>query len=922
MAQMKTATSELDDSSPTRGQARGYVLIAIVYLLGLFMGALDTGIVTPCRTIVQTQMGVSDQLGVWMITIYTLAYAASIPVMGKLADKYGRKYIYLMSILLFGTGSLLCGLSQNFGNFTTLLIARAIQALGGGGIMPVATAEFGTAFPEDKRGLALGLVGGVYGIANVFGASAGSLILNIFGQQNWQFIFYVNIPISLFIIIAGFICLPNTKEHDVKPIDGWGICVLTVMILSLLYGLKNLDFFAIPTSITSTDVYPFLLLSLAMMPLFVFVEHRACDPVMNLSYFKDRDILLTLLLSIITGIVLMGIIFIPQFAENALRLPSGDGGYFVIILGIFAGVGAPVSGKLIDRFGSKLILGFGFACSIIGSLYLAFVTCPHPNLPNVIVCLVFLGLGIGFTMGTPLNYMMLEKTDPKESNSSLATLSLVRSIGTAVAPAIMVAFIAHAGANVQGRIMDALPDEVSVSPLPYAQELTDDFNTLKADENTKDMLDGINMPDLAGMQTVQVEMNSDSDKYSVPDDLVKMMQGSDVTTITDNTKAFASAMFAMITPDLLADIDSGIDSGTQGMTTAKDDMDDTLVQMQDAYDELGSAIDEMDSAVSAQEEALSQMEEYLPMLEQVENRTGVLDLIPQSAKDAMPQTAIDQLADVSTAADLQSKIDELASTISSMQAAHDGIETGITQMQASLSQLETQISDDEAALAKATDPAQIAALEGKLAGERSGADSLKEQIGESQGKASGMSSAIEAQQSAMTMMQEYLPVLEQLDSYNSVLDIMPDSAKAAMPSSVLDELSSVKTADDLEAKMAELRSAIAEVQQAQDEMRSAQSGIKEGIDGIKGAQGDVDTTLSRMAVLKAAVSGSFQEADQNYQQAIDNKSDEIETIFQETLNKGFKGMFELVAICAAIGIVMLLFYREGPHNVPASRTAN
>ena len=164
-------------------------LIMAVYLLGIFMGALDTGIVTPARTIIQNYMGVSDTLGIWMITIYTLAYAASIPVMGKLADRAGRKYIYLVSIFLFGAGSLLCGLTEASGSFTMLLIARAVQAIGGGGIVPVATAEFGTTFPPEKRGMALGLVGGVYGVANIFGASAGSAILDIFGTNNWQFIF-------------------------------------------------------------------------------------------------------------------------------------------------------------------------------------------------------------------------------------------------------------------------------------------------------------------------------------------------------------------------------------------------------------------------------------------------------------------------------------------------------------------------------------------------------------------------------------------------------------------------------------------------------------------------------------------------------------------------------------------------------------
>ena len=94
-----------------------YVLVMIIYLAGIFMGAIDTGIVTPARTIIQNSLGVEAQSGIWMITIYTLAYAASVPVMGKLADRYGRKFVYLTCIILFG-----------------------------GGIVPIATAEFGTTF--------------------------------------------------------------------------------------------------------------------------------------------------------------------------------------------------------------------------------------------------------------------------------------------------------------------------------------------------------------------------------------------------------------------------------------------------------------------------------------------------------------------------------------------------------------------------------------------------------------------------------------------------------------------------------------------------------------------------------------------------------------------------------------------------------
>ena len=571
-----------------------YILVMIIYLAGIFMGALDTGIVTPARTVIQSNLSVNEQTGIWMITIYTLSYAASIPIMGKLADKYGRKYIYLTSIFLFGLGSLFCGLSQDFGSFNLLLIARVVQALGGGGIVPVATAEFGTTFPEEKRGLALGLVGGVYGIANIFGASAGSAVLDIFGTNNWQFIFYINLPITVFILIAGFIALRNTKVPDTSKIDFSGIFTLTIMILSLLYSLKNLDFFDFST-ITNKDVLPFLILFLVLIPLFIFIEKRAEDPVMNLSYFTNKDIVLTLIISTLTGVIIMGMIFVPQFCENSMKIATGSGGYFVIILGLFAGLGAPISGKLIDKFGAKLILGFGFIISIVGSLFLAFFATNHPSLFSVVVSLILIGIGVGFTMGTPLNYMMLSHTKESESNSALATLSLVRSIGTAVAPAIMVGFIAHAGANIQDEIMKDMPDKISIPKLPYADEITKEFDDLKSNSQMKDKLKDMDMPDLKSMETVNIDFDNKDSDYKISDDLIELMKTSDVTTITENSKIMAKSMFDETTPEVIGEIQGGIQKGVDGIDKGINSLDKSIDELNTGYNKLSNAYEQINT---------------------------------------------------------------------------------------------------------------------------------------------------------------------------------------------------------------------------------------------------------------------------------------------------------------------------------------
>lgn len=578
-------------------------LIMAVYLLGIFMGAIDTGIVTPARTIIQNDLMVNDNTGIWMITIYTLAYAASIPIMGKLADKYGRKYVYLTSISLFGIGSLFCGLSQNLGSFSVLLISRIVQAIGGGGILPIATAEFGTTFPKEKRGLALGLVGGVYGIANIFGASAGSAIIDIFGQNNWQFIFYINIPITIFILISGFMTLPNTKVTDVKKIDYFGITTLTLMVLSILYGLKNIDYFNFKNTFLSTSVYPFLIIFVVLLPIFILIEKKAEDPVLNISYFKNIRIIITFFIAFITGIIIMGMIFVPQFSENSLKIASGSGGYFVIILGVFAGIGAPFSGKLIDKYGAKIVLGTGFVASILGSLYIIFYATNNPSLFSVVLCLILLGTGIGFTMGTPINYMMLDNTRVEESNSALAAVSLIRSIGTAIAPAIMIGFISHAGMAVQDNIMTLIPNEVHVPKLPYAEELTEQLDQLKENPSMAEKLKGIDIPDLASMETIKFDMNSKSDNFQLPEEIIEMLQSSDVTTITDNTKKMAEYMFSQMTPSVITKINNGIDSGITGIS-------DSVTQLTEAINKM-PPIPTMKPTIDKMNVAKTQMEDTL-----------------------------------------------------------------------------------------------------------------------------------------------------------------------------------------------------------------------------------------------------------------------------------------------------------------------
>lgn len=492
-------------------------LVLVLYLAGIGMGALDMGIVNPARTVIQNGLGIDDKVGVWVFTIYTLAYAAAIPVIGKIADIIGRKPVYVLAIGLFGLGSLGCGLAQDFSSLGLLLASRAIQAIGGGGMVPVATAAVGTIVPPPKRGMALGLVGMVYGVASVFGASAGSLILDIAGQENWQWIFYINVPIAIVVVGLGIWALPKETQDSSRRLDLPGILVLVVMTTSILWAFQNLDFTQIGDSLKDRNVWIALVVFLILMPLFWVIEHRVADPIINFKYFGNINVGSTLLMGAVAGILMMTVMFIPQFAENCLRLPSGAGGYPTIIIGVGSAVGSPISGRLTDRFGPRRILGVGTAISTIAGIMLIFWASPHPGIISTSLSIFVMGLGLGFLMGAPLTYLILHLIPESDANSGQATLSLIRSLGTTLAPAILVGLLATAMGSLSGKVMEAMPE---MPPMP----------TMAAMENSK-----------SGMPPMKAAMGFKMSDLPAP--IQEKIKSADVTNVVDRTKEIANYLF-------------------------------------------------------------------------------------------------------------------------------------------------------------------------------------------------------------------------------------------------------------------------------------------------------------------------------------------------------------------------------------------
>ncbi len=420
-----------------------YRIILVIYCLGLLIGGLFVGMIAPVRTVIQEDFSIDDSTGIWMINIYTLFYAALIPIIGKIADKYGRNKVFSICILIFMSGAILCGLSSVFGGFPLLLIGRVIQASGAGGMIPVANAEIGTSFPKEKRGFALGIAAAVSGISNVLGSGIGSAIVELVGIDNWAIMFYISAPICIILFILTRLFLHSSATISDSKTDYLGSVLFITQILLLLLGLKELDFFNIKESIIRPIVWIPLVLSITITVIFIIVERKVNNPVFHIEFLHKKPIVITMITSFFIGCIIIAMMLVPEYAEFIMNAPTGSGGYYMLAIGITSMIGPPLGGKFVDKFGPKPVLISGLLLMIGSYLYLALYVSINPSTISLVIGLALVGLGLGFAMGSPTNYMILENVEAKDSTSAIATVALVRQVGTTIAPAIFVGFISN-----------------------------------------------------------------------------------------------------------------------------------------------------------------------------------------------------------------------------------------------------------------------------------------------------------------------------------------------------------------------------------------------------------------------------------------------------------------------------------------------
>ena len=428
-------------------------LLVGALLLTISLTALDTTVVsTAMPTIVSNLGGLS--LFSWVFAVYLLASTVTVPVYGKLADLYGRKPVLLFGTSLFLFGSALSGMA---GSMAELIIFRAIQGLGAGAVLPVTMTIIGDLFPIRERARIQGLTGSVWGVASIAGPAVGGLVTD---EVSWRWIFYLNLPLGAAALLMVLFQYSETKERREHTIDYWGAALLSGAIVSLLVGLlQGVRVYGW----ASLETLTLFALAAGLLAFFVRQESQTSEPIVPLSLFRNRVIVVSCLAGFLGGASLFGVnAYVPLFSQGVLGGSAVDVGIILAPMSIAWTSASYTSGRTIVRFGyyPSAVAGTGFL--VLGSTILLTLT-PASPLVLLMGAVFVVGLGLGFTTSA---FMISVQNSVARNQRGIATASTLffRSIGGAVSVAVMGALLNSGMSRRLGELAN-IPEGTGVNSL-------------------------------------------------------------------------------------------------------------------------------------------------------------------------------------------------------------------------------------------------------------------------------------------------------------------------------------------------------------------------------------------------------------------------------------------------------------------------
>ena len=416
----------------------------------LLLAALDQTIVSTALPKIVSDLGGLSQYS-WVFTAYMLATTVTVPLYGKLGDKYGRRPLFLGAIAIFLVGSALCGLAQNM---TELVVFRAVQGLGAGGLFPLAMATVGVIVPPRDRGRYQGLIGAVFAAASIVGPAVGGFIVD---NASWRWVFYVNLPVGGIALLVIAVTMPRRATRQEHSIDWLGAALLAAgtaaLLLGLVWGGREYPWL-------SVEVLGALAAAAVLVALFALVERRVAEPILPFELLRSPVVSASVACMLLVGMAMFGTIaFVPLFVQGVIGTSATSSGVVLTPLMLGAVGMSMVSGQWVSRTGryrpnaivGPIILGAG--------MLLLWRMSPATTSGEAARDMVVAGIGLGLMM--PVFVLSVQNSVPIRSiGIATALTQFGRSIGATLGVTLMGVIVNQglpSAAQSQGAALHRLP---------------------------------------------------------------------------------------------------------------------------------------------------------------------------------------------------------------------------------------------------------------------------------------------------------------------------------------------------------------------------------------------------------------------------------------------------------------------------------
>ncbi len=412
---------------------RRVLVVVVGLLLGMLLAALDQTVVATALPTIVGDLGGASHIA-WIVTAYLLASTVSTPLWGKLGDLYGRKWFFQAAIVIFLVGSAMSGLSQTLG---MLIVFRAIQGLGAGGLIVGAQAIIGDVVSPRERGKYQGLFGAVFAVTTVIGPLLGGFLTQ---HASWRWVFYLNLPLGAVALVVTAAVLPSDQVRIKRVVDWTGSVLLTLSVTALILvaSLGGITF-----AWGSAPIVTLAVVGVVLLGVWALVERRATEPILPLKLFANRVFSAASAIGFVVGFALFGAVtFLPVFLQVAKGTDPTMSGLQLLPLMLGMLVTSVVSGFLISRWGRyKVFPVVGSALMTLGLFLLSTVTATTPDL-LMYLDMVVMGLGLGGVMQV-LVIAVQNAVDHRDLGVATAGATFFRSIGGSFGTAVFGAIFAN-----------------------------------------------------------------------------------------------------------------------------------------------------------------------------------------------------------------------------------------------------------------------------------------------------------------------------------------------------------------------------------------------------------------------------------------------------------------------------------------------